>query len=51
MNTTPAKISHGSHSAIPTAATEPDNATRIGHQLCGLKNPNSPAPSLISAPS
>ncbi|COZ77757.1 Uncharacterised protein [Mycobacterium tuberculosis] len=51
MNATPAAISHGSHNAMPTAATEPDNATMIGHQLCGLKNPSSPAPSLISAPS
>ena len=51
MNTTPAPINHGSHKAMPTAATEPDSAIRIGHQLCGLKKPNSPAPSLISAPS
>ena len=47
----PATISHGSHSAAPTAAVEKDNAIMIGHQLCGAKNPSSPAPSLISASS
>ena len=45
----PAKISHGSHSAAPTAAVEKASAMRIGHQLCGEKNPSSPAPSAMSA--
>ena len=31
-----ATISHGSHSATPTAVTEADSAMNTGHQLCGL---------------
>ena len=47
-NSTPIATSHQPNTT-PTKIVPVENANGSGHQLCGLKKPSSPAPSLTSA--